>query len=86
VTKQKNYYQVALLGRSNDHDESGDDVVSRDGDAEQEHGVEEASQVVDRVLKIPRRRLINVRILICHSRHSYRVCHGFRLMMRDHYI
>ena len=32
-------YQVALLGRSNNHDESGDDVVSRDGDAEQEHRV-----------------------------------------------
>ncbi len=47
---------MALLGRSNDHDETGDDVVSRDGDAEQEHGVEEASQVVDRVLKNPRRR------------------------------
>ena len=55
---------MALLGRSNDHDESGDDVVSRNGDAEQEHRVEEASQVVDRVLKIPR-RLINVRLLIC---------------------
>ena len=63
TTNQK-IYQVALLGRSNDHDESGDDVVSRDGDAEQEHRVEEASQVVDRVLKIPR-RLINVRLLFC---------------------
>ena len=60
----QNGYQVALLGRSNDHDESGDDVVSRDGDAEQEHRVEKASQVVDRVLKIPR-RLVNVRLLIC---------------------
>ncbi len=42
---------MAPPGDSDDHGESGDDVVTSQGHREQEHRAQEAAQVVNRVLQ-----------------------------------
>ena len=51
ATFKKNYQMVTLWG-SDDHDQSGDDVVTGHGHGKDEGAVENATEDVNRVLQI----------------------------------